>query len=314
MKKLLSFLVVATMLLAGCNQTPAEVEQPAEDPAAAVVTSSFEGQYVVDIEYVKANMGNENFLAVDTRGEEAAAGGTLDGAIAVIWQQFAAVSEGKSGDPMWGTVLPADQLSAALSAAGISKDKDIVLFADTAAGWGDDGRILWMLAMAGYDNVKILDGGIAAILNSGLDIAKGATPYTPAEVVVDSIDYKTSIDTDELVAKITENPELKIIDTRNPKEYNGATDFGEAKGGHLPGAINIDFMELLQDGYLKSNDDIVKLLADNGITQDDEIVTYCTAGIRSGYMQKVLEMCGFTNVRNYDESYYRWSAVNEVVK
>ncbi len=35
------------------------------------------------------------------------------------------------------------------------------------------------------------------------------------------------------------------------------------------------------------------MFEDAGITKDDKVVTYCTAGIRSGYMQLILEMCGF---------------------
>lgn len=314
MKKLFSILLASMLLLGGCQKAS---EPAAQEPAVSqevVSKSVFEGKYIADIDYVKANMGNDNFLAVDVRGDKGADSGTLEGAIAVIWQQFADVSNGKPGDEMWGTVLPADQLSVALSVAGISKDKDIVLIADTANGWGDDGRILWMLDMAGYENVKILDGGIAGILKSDLPQVKGASPYTPADVVIEAMDYTTSIDTKELEERIAANPELKIIDTRNSEEYNGATKYGEAKGGRIPGAVNIDFMQLLQDGYLKSNDEIIKILADNGINPEDEIVTYCTAGIRSGYMQKVLEMAGFENVRNYDESYYRWSAINDVEK
>ena len=60
-------------------------------------------------------------LLVDARGEDAAKKGTVEGAIAVIWQMFAAVSEGAAGDPMWGTVLEPAALSEALGAAGISR-------------------------------------------------------------------------------------------------------------------------------------------------------------------------------------------------
>lgn len=56
------------------------------------------------------------------------------------------------------------------------------------------------------------------------------------------------------------------------------------------------------------------MFEDAGITKDDKVVTYCTAGIRSGYMQLILEMCGFKNTQNYDESYYRWCAVEDVEK
>lgn len=49
-----------------------------------------------------------------------------------------------------------------------------------------------------------------------------------------------------------------------------------------------------------------------GLAKTDNIVTYCTAGIRSAYMQLILEMCGYENTWNYDESYYRWCACQEV--
>ena len=66
------------------------------------------------------------------------------------------------------------------------------------------------------------------------------------------------------------------------------------------------------DDTLKSNADIVKMLEEAGVEKDDKIVAYCTGGIRSAYTQLVLEMCGYENTWNYDQSYWRWCVVNEV--
>ena len=41
-------------------------------------------------------------------------------------------------------------------------------------------------------------------------------------------------------------------------------------------------------------------------------MTYCTGGIRSAYMQLVMEMCGFEDSYNYDQSFWRWAVVGEV--
>ena len=41
-------------------------------------------------------------------------------------------------------------------------------------------------------------------------------------------------------------------------------------------------------------------------------MTYCTGGIRSAFMQLMLEMQGYGNVKNYDGLFYNWAAVNEV--
>ncbi len=105
----------------------------------------------------------------------------------------------------------------------------------------------------------------------------------------------------------------KIIDTRTKKEFEGATSYGETKGGRIPGAVNIELNDMFDSyGKVKTKAEVEKIMDDAGISKDDEIITYCTAGIRSSYMFVVLKTYGYENVANYDESYYRWSAVNEV--
>lgn len=309
--KNLIMMLVLVLALTGCGANSSSESTTEGEPTST--SDTFVGDKIVDIEYVKSNMANDNFLAIDARGPEAITkSGSLEGAIGVVWQQFSTVGDGKPGDPNWGVVFDKERLSKALSEMGITKDKDIVIFADTKKGWGDDGRILWTLSLAGYDNAKILDGGIDAIANAGLANSKEAAPYVPAEVVVENIDLTSSIATDELKELLAEN-KIKVIDTRDKTEYDGAINYGENVGGHIPGSVNINFLELLkEDGTLKTNADIDAIMTANGISKDDAIATYCTAGIRSAYMQQILEMNGYTNVRNYDESYYRWAKVNEV--
>lgn len=213
---------------------------------------------------------------------------------------------------MWGTVLPADKLSEKLSSFGIGKDKEIIIFGAAQNGWGGEGRILWELNAAGYENLKMVDGGYDALVNAGLTISKGATTPVPCEVRIDEINNEHIINTDALSK---DYDDFKVVDVRADEEYDGQTLYGEAKGGHLPNAIHIKFTDLFnEDGTLKSNKDIETMFNENGITKEDKIVTYCTAGIRSAYMQLILEMCGFENTFNYDESYYRWCVVNEVEK
>lgn len=273
---------------------------------------AFSGKYIVDAQYVLAHKDDANVLLVDARGEDAAKGGTIEGAIAVVWQMFADVANGAAGDPMWGTVLAPEALSKALSDTGISPDKEVILFSNAQNGWGDDGRILWELVSAGFPNVKMVDGGYDAMAAAGVPTVKGAAACTPAEVTITALDETHTINTDALAA---DYDSYKIVDVRADEEYEGQTLYGEAAGGHLPGAIHIRYTDLFRDDCtLKSNDELIALFEAAGLTKTDKIVTYCTAGIRSAYMQLVLEMCGFENTWNYDESYYRWCACQDVEK
>jgi len=295
---------VMVLSMSACVAPVAQEAAPAEEKAV------FTGKYIVNAQYVMDHMKDENVLIVDARGEDAAKGGTVEGAVAVIWQQFASVSDGAAGDPMWDTILDTDRLSAALSAAGISQDKEIILFATAQNGWGDDGRILWELVAVGFPNVKMVDGGYDALVAAGVPTVKGAAAYTPADVTVTAIDETHVINADALVV---DYDSFKVVDVRADEEYDGGTLYGEVKGGHLPGAIHIRFTDLFnEDCTLKSNDEISAMFEEAGIAKTDKIVTYCTAGIRSAYMQLILEMCGFENSMNYDESYYRWCACQDV--
>lgn len=309
MKKTVLFLaLMLTVGLVGCG-TPKESAGTEETNGTEETKSeAFSGEYVVDADYVKDNQ--DNIILVDARGDEAAAEETIKGAVPIMWQYLATCEDGVSGDENWGCILDPERLSERLSEKGLAKDKEIVLFAAAQEGWGDDGRIAWELIAAGYENVKMVDGGFAALKEAGLETAKGGTEPEPVDVVVDSIDETHLINTDELKA---DYDDYKVVDVRADEEYEGQTLYGEVKGGHLPGAIHIRYTDLFQeDGTLKSNAEITEMFEDAGLSKDDQIVTYCTAGIRSGYMQLILEMCGFENSKNYDESYYRWCAVEEV--
>ena len=294
MKKLTAlFVAVLAFALIGCGETKGELDPNKE---------AFTGAYIVDAEYVKENL--DKIIVVDARGEKDANKGTVKGAITTTWQYLATCEDGAAGDPYWGCILDTARLSERLGGLGLAKDKEIVLFSDAEEGWGEDGRIAWELIAAGYENVKIVNGGIKALKAAGVEMQKGADTLETVSVTIEAIDETHVINTDELKSIYDT---CKVVDVREDKEYEGKTLYGEANGGHLPGAIHIKYTDLFDgDSTLKSKEELTKMFEDAGLSKDDHIVTYCTGGIRSAYMQLVMEMCGFENSENYDESFYRW--------
>ena len=61
------------------------------------------------------------------------------------------------------------------------------------------------------------------------------------------------------------------------------------------------------DGTILSRRDVHEVLRGLKLTEDSEIVTYCTGGVRSAFVQAVLVHYGYSNVRNYDGSWWEWS-------
>ncbi len=306
-----AIIMLAVGLLAGCTaEKTSEVEsnEGVETTAQVVQTESVSQtereKVFLSVEELKALLEDENLVIVDARGEDAYKGGHIPEAVTTSWQSLSTMDV-DFATANWGAVTNKETVSKVISQLGIDETSQVVIYADTEKGWGEEGRIYWTFKMAGLTNIKILDGGVNVWNDKGESLSTKDSVVTPTNFVVSNLDKSQTIDT------MTLNDELfnvKIIDTRDQDEYEGAIKFGEARGGHIPGAIHLGYKTLLNDdGSLKSDEALYELFESAGITKDDTVVAYCTAGIRSAYVVTILDMLGYENVKNYDESFYVWA-------
>ncbi len=260
--------------------------------------------YIVEADWLKDNLSKDDVLILDTRSEDEYKKGHVPGAINVSWTQFANMS-GKPGDKGWGVVLESEKLSEKLSEVGIDDKKTIVAYSDNKNGWGEDGRIVWMLRMAKLENTKMLNGGWQYWNVKGYDVSKEDPNIVKSDFKIQSFDKSLNAETDWIDANLEK---VKIVDSRDSSEYDGAVKYGEKRGGHLPGAINVVYTDLFkEDGRIKSQEDLEKMFELAGINKDDTVVSYCTGGIRSAYITMIFKMAGYKNSMNYDASFYEWA-------
>lgn len=298
---LLMILVMITGIL-GCGTSKSPTSESTQTPeTTAAQLDATMGQLFVDAAWLKSNLSN--VVVLDARPDKDYKEGHIAGAINVTWQSLCDMTK-KPGDQGWGVILPEDQFAANVGALGINGDKTVVVYA-APPGWGEEGCVAWMLKLAGIKNVKLLDGGFKAWQAQSGEINKDIPQPKAVEFKVAKFDESLTASTDWIVAN---TGQAKIVDSRSVKEYQGATDYSEARGGHLPGAINIPFEGMFNaDGTIKTAEALKTMFTQAGLTTQDEIVTYCTAGIRSGHMALVLRTLGFEKSRNYDASFYEWA-------
>lgn len=296
--------LTAVLLITGCGGKTQPVGADSD------IESVFHGAYIIDAEEAASKIGEEDVQFLDARGTKKAFLGTVDGAAVTDWQSISTCDEGNAGDAGWGLVPEPEKLGKLLGELGLDKEKQIIIIGAPEEGWGEDGRVLWELLQAGFRDVKIVDGGIEALKAAGVKLKMGGSSLPESEVTIDELDTSHDMTTEEL----QENYEkFKIVDVRTVEEYEGAILYDEVQGGHLPGAVNIPYVDLFQEnGMLKSNEELTELFESNGLNKTDEIVTYCTGGIRSAYVQLVMEMCGYTHTYSYGQSFWRWAVVGEV--
>ena len=227
----------------------------------------------------------------------------LSPAIPVTWQEFS-----RSDFPHKGKILENNTtLTQKLQAIGICQDKPVIVVADPVKGWGEDGRIVWMLRTLGHEKAVFVDGGYRALIKAGINRVKAANNPPKTGDFVISRRSNWEIQRDELKV-ILGDDNLAVIDAREPREYVGKTPYGEKRGGHIPGAVHLYYKQLMdKQGQLLAREEIVAILQHKGVSLSTEIVSYCSGGIRSAWLTSVLTNFGF-NAKNYPGSMWEWSA------
>ena len=277
--------------------------------------TQFNFKQLVDAEYLLSNRENDNLVVIDARGGMLEEGALMyDKATVVDWTDISLL--GEFGGEELGKLLSKENYQQIFSKLGVKEDSEVLVYGFTMPdqGFGDEGRILYTFNYAGFDNVKIIDGGFKQVESLGFN-----KKYNPSEdridvsgvVRVEGENNSNAIFTDELLTLVG-NENVQIIDTRLEVEYNGRVIYGENKAGHIPTAISIPFNSLVdKDGFIKSREELEKYFKDKGLDKNKLQITYCTTGVRASYVAVILTELGY-KVRNYEPSFARYANVAEV--
>lgn len=101
--------------------------------------------------------------------------------------------------------------------------------------------------------------------------------------------------------------DLQIFDTRTAAEHAGQDLRKNSRGGHLPGAINLPHVELLENARLKSASELAAVIGDRGLRRDLPVVTHCDGGGRAALAAIAALRGGFDHVAAYYLSFSDWA-------
>ena len=264
-----------------------------------------QGDWIIDAKAaaIRAAQGTQ---ILDTRSAADFEKAHIEKSLRADWRRFS-----EPDDPNRGRLL-GDQalLQSRLRDAGVNNGP-ILVVGDTITGWGEDGRIAWMLRALGHKDVKLVDGGYAALAKA-LPTAKGPGEKAPAGDFTIAADSRWSISRDDVRDIVDRKAPVQLVDTREEREFLGATPYGESRGGHVPGAVHLHYSGLLNShGYLMPRAFLLAELEKLGLDPKKPTVAYCTGGVRSGWFVAILADLGFSDVKNYAGSMWEWSASPE---
>ncbi|MFB6091060.1 MAG: sulfurtransferase [Halobellus sp.] len=218
--------------------------------------------------------------------------GHVPGAVNVPFAEF----RSEAGDE--GMLPGRETWESLLSAAGVGPDDHLVAYDDTHGVFA--ARFLVTAELYGHppERLHLLDGDYSA-WNQGHETTSESLSPEPTEYAVREPERSPLVDY-ETVLDALDDPETVIVDTREPREF---------AEGHLPGAVNVDWRDLVDDDTrgLKPEAELREILEGAGIVPDARVLLYCNTARRISHTYVVLRWLGYEDVGFYEGSLTEWT-------
>lgn len=244
-------------------------------------------------------LGKDNILVIDVSNAEHYQDHHIVGAQYVEYDDLLL---GEKPGP--GRIASEEKLSAVLSAIGFSGNQHMIAYDNS--GGGRASRLLWTLDVLGHDNGSLLNGGWAAWQEKKYPWETGANNISPSNYVAR---YRTSAlaDKNYILSRLG-TKDLGFLDARTPEEFHG-TDVRSARGGRIPGAANLNWLDTMDPARhrrLKPDDVLKSMLVKRGLTPDKEIICYCQTHHRSSLSYIMLKHLGYKRISGYAGAWSEW--------
>lgn len=257
------------------------------------------GQDLISVNELAKKMSDPNLIIVSAQKSDSYATTHIKGSVNLP------PSELTVNEPVEYVLDTPTNIAKRLGDAGISENMEIVVYDEGSSKYS--GRLYWTLVYMGAENVKILNGEMTAWKEGRKPITSTSTKASPA-IFTPNVQPQFLANIDE-VRKAIDNPNYVIIDARTPEEYDG-TNESELRKGHIPGAININYTEMLDsNGKLKTKEALSSLFLAKGVSSDKTIIVYCASSVRASIeffaLESILE---YPNVKVYDGAFNEWQS------
>lgn len=194
---------------------------------------------------------------------------------------------------------PAD-FQAVMRRAGVRTGVPVVVYdaADSVAA----ARAWWDLRYFGHDNVRVLDGGLAAWLRAGLAVTTDEPQTQPGDFVAHPGGLPI-LDAEE-AAELARHGVL--IDVRVPERFRGEVEPVDAVAGRIPGAVNLPTGgNVATDGTFLDVETLRQRFASID-TANAKVGTYCGSGVNAAHTALAMTLAGLPTPALFVGSWSHW--------
>ncbi|RPF55812.1 sulfurtransferase [Aquisalibacillus elongatus] len=196
---------------------------------------------------------------------------------------------------------PLDAFIKRLTNRGINQQTPVIIYDQNRAFAS---RMYWLLNLIGHPKVYLMNGGLEEWLDHGY-------PTTQNNTVTQKNDYGSYNVHESLLAdqayvkKHKDQSDVTLIDSRSYERYIGAHEPIDHKAGHIPGAKNSEWTNILDENKrFKTKEELQAYFSP--YLNKKEIIVYCGSGVTAAPNVVALWEAGFSNVRLYVGSFSDW--------
>lgn len=188
---------------------------------------------------------------------------------------------------------------------GIRQGDTVVAYDDSASMAA--ARLWWLLRHAGFADISLLDGGLAAWRDGGGEITTGEEhpPVGDVELSWGAMPVISTADAGSWPARGT------LLDARARERYRGDVEPIDPKAGHIPGATSAPTAENVDaQGRFLSPHALRERFTALGV-EPVATAVYCGSGVTAAHQIAALEVAGISAAL-YPGSFSAWSNHSEL--
>ena len=213
-----------------------------------------------------------------------------------------AIADFDSGLPH---MLPKPEvLAKAMTALGLGDGMRFVVY--DVIGLYAAARIWWTLRAYGVEEVRILEGGLNKWIAEGRPLESGEahpkprtfTPHLNPHFVASLQDVRAAL----------KSGSAQVVDARPAERFRGEAPEPRPglKSGHIPGSLNLPFVDIVEHGRLKSAEALKTVFKDHRVDLSRPIIATCGSGVSAAILALAVEEAGGEVEGLYDGSWCEW--------
>lgn len=277
-------------------------------PHLTAATNAHAAEPLVDVAWVKGNIGKANVVFVDLRPAKDYKKAHVPGAVHTNYKKAGWRVNKK---PVSGLLPPTIKLEKLIGGLGIDNATHVVLLSPgkKASDMGISTRLYWTFKVVGHDAVSILNGGMKAYMKDKKNPLESGVNKPVAKTFEANLRNELLATQDDVRQALTNG--TMLIDSRTSDKYIGINRASKTKRpGTVPGAKSVPGVWLTKEGggAFRKTETLKKLYAHAGASTQGKTISFCDTGHWASLGWFVnYEILGNKQTKLYDGSMSEWS-------